>query len=201
MSDDKKSSAATSVDAKITNPMSNDPTEKDPRYPIGKFRYQGPATEEHREQMIRNIERTPEAVRSAIAGLSEHQLQTPYREGGWTVRQVVHHLPDSHMNAYVRFKLALTEEEPTIKPYLEDLWAKSAENQSTPIEVSLALLESLHRRWVYLLRSLSTEDWNRSFRHPETGRLVSLERNLGLYSWHGQHHVAHITELRKRMGW
>jgi len=201
MSDDKKSSSATSVEVKSSDPMSNDPTERDPRYPIGKFRYQGPATEEQRAQMISNIERTPAAVRSAVAGLSEEQLETPYREGGWTVRQVIHHIPDSHMNAYVRFKLALTEEEPTIKPYLEDLWAKLAENQSTPIEVSLVLLESLHRRWVYLLRSLSPEDWNRSFRHPETGRLVSLERNLGIYSWHGQHHVAHITELRKRMGW
>jgi hypothetical protein len=184
-----------------SDPMSTVPAEKDPRYPIGKFKYQGPATEEQREQMISNIEKTPAAVRSAVAGLSEQQLETPYREGGWTVRQVIHHIPDSHMNAYVRFKLALTEEEPTIKPYFEDLWAKLAENQSTPIEVSLVLLESLHRRWVYLLRSLSTEDWNRSFRHPETGRLVSLERNLGIYSWHGQHHVAHITELRKRMGW
>jgi hypothetical protein len=182
-------------------PINNGPINDDPRYPIGKFKYHGPPTEAQREQMIVNIEKTPAAVRSAIAGLSEEQLETPYREGGWTVRQVIHHIPDSHMNAYVRFKLALTEEEPTIKPYAEDLWAKAADNKSTPIEVSIVLLESLHRRWVYLLRSLSPDDWNRSFRHPESGRLVSLERNLGIYSWHGQHHVAHITELRKRMGW
>jgi DinB superfamily len=181
--------------------INNDLISKDPRYPIGKFKYRGPPTEEQREQMIVNIEKTPAAVRAAIAGLSEQQLETPYREGGWTVRQVIHHIPDSHMNAYVRFKLALTEDEPTIKPYAEDLWAKAADNKSTPIEVSLVLLESLHRRWVYLLRSLGAEDWKRSFRHPESGRLVPLEMNLGIYSWHGQHHVAHITELRKRMGW
>ncbi|MGH9511622.1 MAG: YfiT family bacillithiol transferase [Terriglobales bacterium] len=173
----------------------------DPRYPIGKFKHQGPLDEGQRAQMIGDIERTPAALRSAIAGLSTQQLETPYREGGWNVRQVIHHLPDSHMNAYVRFKLALTEHEPTIKPYAEDLWAKSPDNESTPIEVSLILLESLHRRWVYLLTSLGPEDWKRSFRHPETDRLVSLERNLAIYSWHGRHHVAHITELRKRMGW
>src|SRR5450432_1676237 len=114
----------------------------DPRYPIGKFKYQGPPSAEERQQMIRDIEQTPAALRSAVAGLSEPQLETPYRDGGWTVRQVVHHLPDSHMNAYVRFKLALTEEEPTIKPYAEDLWAKLPDNQSTPLEVSLVLLET-----------------------------------------------------------
>jgi hypothetical protein len=173
----------------------------DPRYPIGKFKYQGPPSAEERQQMIRDIEQTPAALRSAVAGLSEPQLETPYRDGGWTVRQVVHHLPDSHMNAYVRFKLALTEEEPTIKPYAEDLWAKLPDNQSTPLEVSLVLLETLHHRWVYTLRSLSAEDWKRNFRHPESERLVPLEKNLAIYSWHGKHHVAHITELKKRMGW
>lgn len=173
----------------------------DPRYPIGKFKYQGPYTEEQRKIMIGEIEQTPARLRSAIAGLSDDQVETPYREGGWTVRQVVHHLPDSHMNAYVRFKLTLTEDEPTIKPYLEDRWANSSENGSTPLEVSLALLESLHERWVFLLRSLNDEDWKRSFKHPEHDKLISLDRNLGIYSWHGKHHVAHITELRKRMGW
>jgi hypothetical protein len=173
----------------------------DLRYPIGKFKYQGPPNEEQRKQMIADIERTPAALRSAANGLSAQQLDTPYREGGWTVRQVIHHMPDSHMNAYVRFKLALTEQDPTIKPYAEDLWAKWPDNQSTPIEVSLALLEALHRRWAYLLGSLGPEDWKRNFRHPEAERLVPLEKNLAIYSWHGKHHVAHITELRKRMGW
>lgn len=173
----------------------------DPRYPIGKFKSQGPLSEEQRAEMIGEIERTPAALRSAIEGLSEEQLDTPYRDGGWTVRQVIHHLPDSHMNAYVRFKLALTEDEPTIKPCAEDRWAKTAENHSTPVEVSLALLDSLHQRWVFLLRSLAPEDWKRGFRHPEFEKPVSLEKNLAIYSWHGKHHVAHITELRKRMGW
>jgi DinB superfamily len=172
----------------------------DPRFPIGKFHYDGPPTEAQRSELIANIEQTPAALRAAVKGLSPQQLDTPYREGGWTVRQVVHHVPDSHMNAYVRYKLALTEDDPTIKPYAEDRWAQLADSQSTPVEVSLALLESLHSRWVQLLRSLKPEDWKRTFKHPEMGS-VSLEKNLALYSWHGQHHVAHVMELRKRMGW
>jgi len=172
----------------------------DPRFPIGKFHFDGPPTEDQRAELIANIEQAPTALRAAVEGLSPRLLETPYRDGGWTVRQVVHHVPDSHMNAYVRYKLALTEDEPTIKPYAEDRWAQLADSQSTPVEVSLTLLDSLHTRWVRLLRSLKPEDWTRNFRHPELG-LVSLERNLALYSWHGQHHVAHVTELRKRMGW
>jgi len=172
----------------------------DPRYPIGKFSYSGPLTDEQRRQCIENISNVPAELRKAVAGLSEAQLDTPYREGGWTVRQVVHHVPDSHMNAYVRFKLALTEDEPTIKPYMQDLWAELQDSQSTPIETSLALLDNLHLRWVNLLNFLRPEDWKRSFRHPELG-LVPLEKNLALYSWHGRHHVAHVTELRKKMGW
>jgi len=172
----------------------------DPRYPLGKFTYDGPPTEDQRKKFIADIERTPAALRTAVQGLSLQQLETPYREGGWTVRQVVHHVPDSHLNAYVRFKLALTEDEPTIKPYMENLWAELDDSRSTPLEVSLALLDSLHIRWVRLLCSLKTDDWKRAFRHPELG-IVSLEKNLALYSWHGQHHVAHITELRKRVGW
>ena len=172
----------------------------DPRYPIGKFHFEGPPTEAQRAQLIATIEQTPTKLRTALEGLSPQQLDTHYREGGWTVRQVAHHVPDSHMNAYVRFKLALTEDEPTIKPYAEDRWAQLADTQSTLVEVSLVLLDSLHTRWVRLLRSLKAEDWKRNFRHPELG-LVSLEKNLGLYAWHGQHHVAHVTELRKRMGW
>ena len=172
----------------------------DPRYPTGKFTYDGPPTEDQRKKFIADIEQTPAALQAAVKGLSPRQIETPYRDGGWTVRQVVHHVPDSHLNAYIRFKLALTENEPTIKPYMENLWAELDDSRSTPLEISLALLDSLHIRWVGLLRSLKPEDWKRAFRHPELG-IVSLEKNLALYSWHGQHHVAHITELRKRMGW
>jgi hypothetical protein len=172
----------------------------DPRFPIGKFHYDGPPAEAQRQGFIADIASTPAALRAALNGLLEQQLDTPYRDGGWTVRQVVHHLPDSHVNAYVRFKLALTEDEPTIKPYAEDRWAELADTKSTPIEVSLVLLESLHDRWVRLLRSLSGEDWKRQFRHPELG-VVPLEKNVALYAWHGKHHVAHVTELRKRMSW
>ena len=172
----------------------------DPRYPIGKFAYDVPPTEQQRLELIDSIEQAPAALRAAVKGLSLEQLETPYREGGWTVRQVVHHVPESHMNAYIRFKLALTEDEPTIKPYMEDRWATLPDVQSTPVDVSLALLEHLHVRWVRLLRSLKPEDWKRKFRHPEMG-IVTLEKNLALYSWHGQHHVAHVTSLRERMGW
>jgi hypothetical protein len=172
----------------------------DPRYPIGKFTFDGPSSEAQRNQFIDDIEQAPAALRTALKNLSPEQIETPYREGGWTVRQVVHHVPESHMNSYMRFKLALTENEPTIKPYLEDRWADTPEVRSTPPEVSLSLLESLHDRWVRLMRSLQPADWKRTFRHPELG-VVSLERNLALYAWHGKHHVAHITELRKKMGW
>jgi hypothetical protein len=172
----------------------------DPRYPIGKFTFDGPPSEAQRTKFIDDIEQTPAALRAAIKNLSPEQIETPYRDGGWTVRQVVHHVPESHMNAYMRFKLALTEDDPAIKAYMEDRWAATPDVQSTPVEVSLALLEPLHDRWVRLLRALKTADWKRTFRHPELG-LVSLDRNLALYSWHGQHHVAHITELRKRMAW
>jgi len=172
----------------------------DLRYPIGKFHFDGPLTEQQMQTSLDDITRTPENLRAAIKGLSEAQIDTPYRPGGWTVRQVVHHVPDSHMNAYVRFKLALTEDEPTIKPYAEDRWAKLADTKTTPLEVSLTLLDSLHDRWVRLLRSLSPEDWKRTFRHPEMGAMT-LEKTLALYAWHGRHHVAHVTELRKREEW
>ncbi len=172
----------------------------DPRFPIGKFHYNGPPAAEQRQQFIDEIAQTPANLRTAIQGFSEAQLDTPYRDGGWTVRQVVHHVPDSHLNSYVRFKLALTEDEPTIKPYAEDRWAELADTKATPVEVSLTLLDSLHDRWVRLLQSLSPEDWKRSFRHPEVG-LMTLEKALALYAWHGRHHVAHITELRKQKSW
>jgi DinB family protein len=172
----------------------------DPRFPIGKFTYDDAPSEQQRDQLIDDIERAPAALREAVRGLSAQQIATPYRDGGWTVRQVVHHVPESHMNAYIRFKLALTEDEPTIKPYMEDRWAQLPDVQSTPLEVSLGLLDALHDRFVRVLRGMKPEEWGRAFRHPELG-LVRLERNLALYSWHGRHHVAHITELKRRLGW
>lgn len=172
----------------------------DPRYPIGKFHFDEPQSEEQKSKLIAEIAQTPANLRAALNGLTPAQLDTTYREGGWTVRQVVHHVPDSHLNAYTRFKLALTEQEPTIKPYAEDRWAELADTKTTPVEVSLTLLDTLHDRWVRLLRSLGPEDWKRGFRHPELG-LVTLEKNLAIYAWHGRHHVAHVAELRRRMAW
>lgn len=172
----------------------------DIRYPIGRFVYDDGSGREPMQSLIEQIASTPANLRAAVTGLSQPQLDTPYRPGGWTVRQVVHHLPDSHINSYVRFKLALTEDEPTIKPYAEDRWAELADTKVTPIETSLTLLESLHARWVALLRSLTPEQWKRNFRHPELG-LTSLEKMAALYAWHGKHHVAHITSLRERNGW
>jgi uncharacterized damage-inducible protein DinB len=172
----------------------------DPRFPIGKFNGQAAANDQERQQFLKDIEETPAKLRAAVNGLSEQQLNTPYREGGWTVRQVVHHVPESHMNSYVRFKLALTEDEPTIKPYAEDRWARLEDVEKTPIEVSLTLLDALHQRWTILLRSLTPDDWKRTFRHPEMG-VMTLDKTLALYSWHGRHHVAHITGLRERMRW
>ncbi len=172
----------------------------DLQYPIGKFSFPAPLTEDDRQKCLDDISHAPANLRAAVSGLSEDQLDTPYRPAGWSVRQVVHHVPDSHMNAYVRFKLALTEQEPTIKPYAEDRWAVLADTRTTPIEVSLMLLESLHTRWMRLLGSLATVDWKRTFRHPDLG-VMNLERTLALYAWHGRHHVAHITSLRERSGW
>jgi uncharacterized damage-inducible protein DinB len=172
----------------------------DLRFPIGKFHFAGSWTEQQKQTALDDIAAAPANLRSAVQGLSAAQLNTPYRPEGWTVRQVVHHLPDSHLNSYVRFKLALTEDEPTIKPYAEDLWAELADTQTTPIEVSLTLLESLHDRWGRLLRSLTPEQWQRTFRHPDMGAMT-LEKTLALYAWHGRHHVSHITSLRDREGW
>src|ERR1700729_972899 len=152
----------------------------DLRYPIGKFSFSEPLTEEQKEKFLGDISHTPANLRAAVSGLSEQQLDTPYRPEGWTVRQVVHHVPDSHLNSYVRFKLALTEDEPTIKPYAEDRWAQLADTKTTPLEVSLTLLDSLHDRWMRLLRSLTAEDWKRTFRHPDLGTMT-LEKTLALY--------------------
>jgi hypothetical protein len=172
----------------------------DLRYPIGKFERPERVTGEQLGECIGAIAETPARLKAAVAGLTPAQIDTPYRPGGWTVRQVAHHFPDSHMNAYVRFRLALTEDEPTIKTYEESRWAELSDAKTAPIEFSLLLLENLHLRWVLLLRSLPSADWKRAFRHPELG-LMRLDQNLALYAWHGRHHVAQITSLRQREGW
>ncbi|MEK6375202.1 MAG: YfiT family bacillithiol transferase [Acidobacteriota bacterium] len=172
----------------------------DLRYPVGKYERRDTLTPDERTSMIAEIAETPARMRKAIAGLTDSQLETPYREGGWTVRQVVHHVPDSHLNSYTRFKLALTEEHPTIRPYDEAKWAELSDSRDTPIETSLTLLESLHDRWTRLLRAMSADDYRRTLNHPDSG-VMSLDTMLTLYAWHGRHHVAHITSLRERMGW
>lgn len=172
----------------------------DPRYPIGKFDINVIVTKEMRKEFINTIETLPSQLRKEVELLNDDQLNTQYREGGWTVRQVVHHLPDSHLNSYVRFKLALTENNPAIKTYEEHLWAELKDSFETPISVSLALLEFLHARWAVLLRSLTDEQFEKTFQHPEWGK-VNLGTSLAMYAWHSKHHLAHITELKKRMGW
>jgi uncharacterized damage-inducible protein DinB len=172
----------------------------DSRYPIGKFELPKNVTPELRQAAIDDIAATPAKVRAAVAGLSEAQLDTRYREGGWTVRQVVHHIADSHMNAYIRLRFALTENQPTIKPYDENNWANLEDARSAPVEVSLRLIEPLHERWVRLLHSVKTEQYARTMVHPDHG-VRNLDWLLFLYSWHGKHHTAHITELRKQKGW
>ncbi|WP_020527727.1 YfiT family bacillithiol transferase [Flexithrix dorotheae] len=170
------------------------------KYPIGQYQYPGGYNDQERKALIAEIEDTPKKLYEAVAGLSEKQLDTPYRIGGWSVRQVVHHLPDSHLNSFARFKLALTEDCPQIKAYNEAAWATLCDYKETPLETSLKLLECLHQRWVILLRSLQEDDFKKRFYHPENGT-VSLDYNLGLYAWHGKHHIAHITSLRERMKW
>lgn len=184
--------------------MSSASSVVDPRYPIGKFHYQEDASAEERRtwrgRHIEAIARLPHDFRGAVQGLTQAQLDTPYREGGWTVRQLIHHVPDSHLNAYVRFKLALTEIDPAIKTYEEQLWAELPDSRETPVEISLTMLEALHTRWVVLLHNMKDEEFGRRFVHPQLGPLT-LEKTLALYAWHGAHHTAHITELRKRMAW
>jgi DinB superfamily len=172
----------------------------DLRYPIGKFRFPETVSADERATFVTQIAEAPANLREAVKGLDDAQLDTPYRPGGWTVRQLVHHVPDSHLNSYMRFCWALTEEEPTIKPYFEDRWAELSNARTTPVEISLRLLESLHGRWLGLLRSLTEEQWRRTFRHPDLG-VIALEMNAALYAWHGRHHVAHVTTLRQRMSW
>ena len=171
----------------------------DPAYPIGPPPPAASVEAAHIPAYIATLAALPENLRSAVYGLSEAQLDTPYREGGWTVRQLVHHIADSHMSAYIRTRMALTEDWPTITPYNEKEWAKLADS-ILPVEVSLELLEPLHRRWVAIFESLTGADWERGYQHPERGRQTLLQA-LALYSWHSRHHVAHITELRKSKGW
>ncbi|WP_028778190.1 YfiT family bacillithiol transferase [Shimazuella kribbensis] len=172
----------------------------DLRYPIGKFQKPAVFTDELREQFIQTLEQLPLSLRSAVEGLTDEMLDTPYREGGWTVRQVVHHLADSHLNSYTRFRLALTELSPTIRPYDEQKWADLTDAKHAPIGSSLAILDGLHQRWTTLLRSFSEEDWNKTFIHPDLGAM-SLDMATALYAWHSEHHVAHITLLTEREGW
>jgi hypothetical protein len=172
----------------------------DLRYPIGEYVAKASLTPAERTEAIAQIAETPKRMRTALAGLSGGQLDTPYRPGGWTVRQVAHHVPDSHMNAYVRLKLALTENEPTIRPYDEGLWAELPDSRETPVEVSLALLEFLHLRWTTLLRALQPADFARRLRHPSIG-VMTVDHLVHHYAWHGRHHVAHVTSLREREGW
>jgi hypothetical protein len=173
----------------------------DLRYPIGQFHHEGQISEEQRQQWITDINHLPTLLAAAVEGLTEEQLNTPYRPGGWTVRQVAHHIGDSHLNCFTRFKLALTEEKPAIRPYYEDRWALLADTAHAPVSLSLTFIAALHERWVYLLRSLTNEDFARTFFHPESLKVFRLDEVLGSYSWHGRHHVAHITSLRERMGW
>jgi uncharacterized damage-inducible protein DinB len=172
----------------------------DPRYPIGKFEPK-PYSEQQKQAWLLDLQFLPEALERAIINLDEAQLNTPYREGGWSVKQLVHHVADSHMNAYIRFKLGLTEENPTIKPYEEQEWALLADNDIVPINVSLTLLHALHLRWVATIKDLSEEQWNRIVVHPATNREMSIWFLLGLYAWHSKHHTAHITVLRDNNQW
>lgn len=170
------------------------------KYPIGQYSLKKTLTERERKDCLEKIRTTPQLLREAIQGLSEAQLNTPYRPDGWTVRQVVHHVPDSHINSYVRFRWAMTEPSPTIKAYEEQHWAELPDGKNAPINISLDLLEVLHKRWMLLLDSMTETDFAKILVHPVSGELT-LDEMLQIYAWHGPHHIAHITELRKREGW
>lgn len=171
------------------------------QYPIGEYSRKKEITSEDINGYIKAIETFPAGLKQAVSGLSDSQLDTPYRTGGWTVRQVVHHVVDSHINSYTRFKLTLTEDTPAIKPYFEDRWAELPDAKSAPVELSLGLLEALHSRWVLMLKNISEKDLKRRFFHPESKKEMALDELMGLYAWHCDHHLAHITELKKRMNW
>ena len=172
----------------------------DLRFPTGKFQRPPSLDDAARARAIDIVADTPARLRDAVRGLSDAQLDTPYRPGGWSVRQVAHHLPDSHLNAFIRFKLALTEDVPTIKPYDEALWAELADVKAVPVATSVTLLDAVHERWIAILRAMTPADFARELVHPETGR-QRLDQVLALYAWHGPHHVAQITTLRERQGW
>lgn len=172
----------------------------DPRYPIGKYETQ-PFTEEVKKQWLADIKFLPSLIENAIHNLDEHQLQTPYRDGGWTVHQLVHHIADSHINAYTRFKLGYTEDNPAIKPYNEKLWATLPDVKNLPVNISITLLFALHQRWYEFLKSFSDSDWQKTVYHPDHKKELTLWYLLGMYAWHGKHHAAHITQLREQMAW
>lgn len=180
--------------------MSTRTAELDPRFPIGRFDPRQEVARSERDRLIATIAELPARLRAAVEQLDETQLDTPYRDGGWSVRQLVHHVPDSHMNAYIRFRLALTEENPGIRTYRQERWAELADARTAPVAVSLALLDALHERWVILLCAMTDEDYSRTLEHPEWGRL-SLWTMLLLYEWHCRHHLAHVLHLRERAGW
>jgi len=168
------------------------------KFPTGKFKFPAKITKEGIKNFISEIERLPIDLRNLVSDLSEEQFNTKYREGGWTVRQVVHHIADSHMNSYIRFKLSMTEDSVTIKPYFEDRWAELEDGKNCDINISLNLIEALHYRWVMFLDSMSEEDFKKTYFHPELQKEFSLATSLAMYSWHGKHHNAHIAELKKR---
>jgi hypothetical protein len=172
----------------------------DLRYPIGKYEPQ-PFSEKLKQDWLNDIKFLPQLLENAIVNLDEAQLLTPYREGGWTAQQVVHHVADSHMNAYIRFKLGLTEDNPTIRPYEEKLWAELSDVESIPVKIYITLLYALHTRWYTAISDLTTQDWQRTVFHPEAKKELTLWYLLGNYAWHGKHHVAHITTLRERNDW
>lgn len=171
------------------------------KYPIGQENIPNEITLKNISKWITDIENFPKNLENLVKNLSEEQLNTPYREGGWTVRETIHHCGDSHVNSYIRFKWALTENQPIIKAYYEDRWARLFDSKEAPIDISLLFIKALHAKWVYLLKGLTTEDLNKVFIHPESGETVSLERNIGIYAWHCNHHFAHIENLLKRKNW
>jgi uncharacterized damage-inducible protein DinB len=174
--------------------------EKDPKYPIGKYEAQ-PFSESQKKKWIADIQFLPNELEQAIENLDEAQLQTPYRDGGWTVHQLVHHLADSHMNSFIRFKLALTEDNPTIKPYEENAWSEMADVTKEPINVSITLLYALHKRWLTLLQNMSDADFEKTLFNPQRRGQLTLWEMLGIYAWHGKHHVEHIKTLKENKGW
>jgi uncharacterized damage-inducible protein DinB len=172
----------------------------DVRYPIGKHQMV-PFSQEEKEARLADILFLPRMLEYAVLNLNDDQIQTPYRDGGWTVNQVIHHVADSHMNAFIRFKLGLTEDNPTIKPYIQSAWGDTADVTAVPVNLSITLLHSLHHRWYELLKTISDEQWERTIYHPEQERKITLWELLLIYAWHGKHHAAHVTNLREQMGW